>query len=417
MAMDLHNKTVTVIGAGRSGLAAARLIVRNGGRVKISEKSPRMELPEEFRLWAEQAGVAMEWGGNTRELVTSSDLVVLSPGVPIASQPVAWAKASGIPVIGEVELAFRFCSKPVIAVTGSNGKTTTVTLIRNVLAEAGFGVCLCGNVGEPFTDFVQDMSRIDYVVLEISSFQLETIEHFRPRIAVFLNFSQNHLDRHKDVDEYFDAKKRIFMNQGPGDYAVLNAQIDRISDLVPELRASVVLFNEDTAVNPNHQAVLKVAGVLGIGEEVCRKVFGEFKGVEHRMETVRTLDGVDYINDSKSTTAESGRWALQNIDRPIVMICGGRDKNIDFSVLNDLVRRKVKRMIAYGEARGKLKKTFEGVVAVDERERLPEAVEQARKSAGPGDCVLLSPMCASFDLFQNYEHRGRVFKEIVSSLR
>jgi len=290
-------------------------------------------------------------------------------------------------------------------------------LIRNIIAEAGHGVILGGNIGNPFADFVGDLKKIDFVVLEISSFQLETIVDFKPHVAVFTNFSQNHLDRHKDVDEYFEAKTRLFMNQDKNDFAVLNAKDERIRNLAPQLKAKVLLFNQQpSSANPNHLAVREVAKALNIKPEICDTVFAKFKGVEHRLEWVRTIAGVDYINDSKATTAEAGRWALESIQKPIVMICGGRDKHIDFSVLRDLVKKKVRKMIVIGEARAKLKDTFAGVVDVEESGALDQAVARAKSVANQGDCVLLSPMCASFDMFKNFEHRGEVFKEIVKNL-
>ena len=411
----IRNKRVTIIGAAKSGQAAARLIVRQGGTAKISDNGPD-KLSDEFKAWAAQNHVERERNGHTPGFIEASDLVVLSPGVRYNAQPAEWARAKGIPVIGEIELAYRYCDRPIIAVTGSNGKTTVSTLIHNVIAEAGHGVCLCGNVGFPFSDFIQDLSKIDYVVLEISSFQLETIVDFKPYVAVFNNFSQNHLDRHKDVDEYFDAKARLFMNQDTNDFAVLNAQDERIKKLVPKLKAKVSYFNQERTDNPNYLAVTEAVRVLGIDKSVCETVFAKFHGVEHRMELVRTIAGVDYINDSKATTAEAGRWALENTNKPIVMICGGRDKNIDFSVLRELVHKKVKKMIVIGEAREKLKNTFQGVVDIEESPQLDQAVKRAKTIAQAGDCVLLSPMCASFDMFSNFEHRGQVFKDIVRNL-
>jgi UDP-N-acetylmuramoylalanine--D-glutamate ligase len=412
----LRNKRVTIVGAAKSGQAAARLVLRHGGKVKISDNGPDTT-PPEFQKWVSGNKIPTQWNGHTQDFIEASDLIILSPGVPINAKPVIWAKAKKIPVIGEIELAYRFCNRPIIAVTGSNGKTTVSTLIRNIIAEAGHGVALGGNIGNPFADFVEDLGKIEYVVLEISSFQLETIVDFKPHVAVFTNFSQNHLDRHKDVDEYFEAKTRLFMNQDKNDFAVLNAQNERIRDLAPKLKARALFFNQQPAIsNPNYLAVIEVAKALKIKPEVCEKVFANFKGVEHRLEWVRTIAGVDYINDSKATTAEAGRWALESIQKPIVMICGGRDKNIDFSVLRDLVKKKVKKMIVIGEAKAKLKDTFANVVDVEESPQLDEAVSRAKSLANQGDCVLLSPMCASFDMFKNFEHRGQVFKDIVRNL-
>ncbi|HLD69641.1 MAG TPA: UDP-N-acetylmuramoyl-L-alanine--D-glutamate ligase [Candidatus Omnitrophota bacterium] len=420
--MDLTNKKVTILGARRSGVAVANLVSRLNGIPKISDSGSKDASQKDLEKLIFPQNVLMEWGGHTKSFVEDSDLVVLSPGVRIDAQPVLWARAKKIPVMGEIELAWRFCSKPVVAVTGSNGKTTVVTLITRILQEAGQKVSLCGNVGIPFCEEVLNLQDKDLVVMEASSFQLESIIDFRPHVAVILNFSQNHLDRHKDLDEYFDAKKRIFLNQRPDDYAVLNYEDHRLRNLAPQLKAKVLYFNspdalEETSLrNPNQLAAIRVAKIFKLRPDVVAKVFAEFTGVEHRLEWVRTLDGVHFINDSKATTAEAGRWAMESFEEPIIMICGGRDKNIDFSLLRELAGKKVKKMLVIGEARDKLKKAFSDVVTVEECRTLEEAVLRARKSASIGDRVVLSPMCASFDMFLNFEERGRIFKKIVKEL-
>ena len=428
--MDLKNKTVTILGAKRTGMALARLAVRLGGKAKISENGGEGDVPGDFRQWAKGRQVACEFQGHTRSFIEQSDVVVLSPGVPRNSEAVQWARAKNVPVLGEIEFAFQFCPKPVIAVTGSNGKTTVVTLIHQVLEAAGRRSCLCGNIGAPFSGQVLDLDDKDIVVLEISSFQLETVvepgtpgmKGFKPHIAVILNVNQNHLDRHKDFQEYFDAKKRIFLNQDVCDYAVLNAQDQGLKDLAPRLKAQVRWFNAappalpGIASNPNFAVAREVANILGIKDDVCAKVFRNFKGVEHRLELVRQIDGVTFVNDSKATTAQAAIWALERLNAPVIMICGGRDKNIDFSVVAPFVRQKVKKMIVIGEARAKLKKTFEPVVALEECATLPDAVARASAIARKGDNVVLSPMCTSFDMFANYEERGRRFKELVHNL-
>lgn len=420
--MNFSGKTVTIIGAARSGQAAARLITRLEGRVKISESDNGKNIPEDFQRWMKENHVAAEFNGHIQSFIQASDLVVLSPGVRIDALPVAWARAKGIPVWGEIELGYRFCSKPIIAITGSNGKTTVSNLITQNLQAAGYRVRLCGNVGYPFTAYVLDLDAVDFVVVEISSFQLETIEQFKPRVAVLLNLSQNHLDRHKDMEEYFAAKMRIFLNQDRHDHAVLNAADAWGQRATKAVRSQVVFFNDsqqtsrETIKNPNYLAAAAAVEVLGVSRDVCRQVFNDFRGVEHRLERVRTIRGVEFINDSKATTAEAGRWAVESLDKPIVMICGGRDKNIDFTVLRDVIKQKVKTMIVIGEAREKLKTVFTPVIPVEESRSLEEAVRQAQRRAREGECVLLSPMCASFDMFKNFEERGQVFKDIVQKL-
>ncbi len=415
---NVKGKKVTVIGAARSGIAVANAVVRLGGAAKISESKPRADVEKELSGLTSPQQVQIECNGHTRAFIENSNYVVLSPGVRRDAQPVGWARAAAIEVMGEIEFAFRLCPCPIIAVTGTNGKTTTSTLTAAIIKAAGRGVCLCGNIGSPFVQHVLDLRPLDTVVLEASSFQLESTVRFKPHIGVWLNFSQNHLDRHKDPQEYFDAKAKLFANQDENDVAILGDQPE-LREMAEHLKSHVVFFNDSAPKdidNPNYLAALAAARALGIADEVSRKVFSEFKGVEHRQERVRVLDGVEYINDSKSTTPEAGRWALTYLKKPMVMICGGSDKHLDFSLLKDLVKAKVKKMVVIGQTREILRATFADVVPVEVCGSLPEAVEAARRVARPGECVVLSPMCASFDMFNDYEHRGRVFKEIVNGL-
>ncbi len=417
--MDIQNKTITVVGLAKSGQAVADLALSKGARVRVSDKRLKSQLSADVNAWIEKRDLEVEYGEHTREFLRGSDLLVISPGVPVDAPILNWAREDGISVIGEMEFAYRFCKAPIIAVTGSNGKSTVSTLIARVLKAAGRDAHLCGNIGTPLSACISDLTPESWVVLEVSSFQLETIQTFAPRVAVFLNISQNHLDRHKDFEEYFMMKKRIFENQTAADYAVLNGQCPHTKTCAGQVKANVVWFpekNEAPDRNPNFSAVGAVAETLGIEQSVCEGVFKDFRGLEHRLEYVRSLDGVDFINDSKSTTAEASRWALIRMKRPIIWICGGRDKGIDFSVLNELAKEKVKHIIAIGEASSKIRQTFQDVVEVSVSQRFQEAVEEARSKAQKGDCVLLSPMCASFDMFKNFEHRGEEFKRIVNAL-
>ncbi|HSV44142.1 MAG TPA: UDP-N-acetylmuramoyl-L-alanine--D-glutamate ligase [Candidatus Bathyarchaeia archaeon] len=419
--MDFHNKRITVVGLGKSGQAAARLCHQRGARVFLSEYSPIDKIDAGFRCWISEQKIDAEFGGHSRERIEQSDLLVVSPGVPADADPIRWAKAAGILVIGEVELGFRVCPCPVIAVTGSNGKTTVTTLIGRVLEAAGRKVFVGGNIGRPLCDHVEGLTPDHWAILEISSFQLETIQQFRPQVAVLLNISQNHLDRHADMQEYIQAKARIFENQTSGDFAVLNARETVCCDLAGTVKSQVAWFNEEKAgtivdSNPNFSAVRAVAGVLGISRECCDQVFQSFKGIEHRLESVAVVNGVEYINDSKSTTTEATRWALLRLEAPIVWICGGRDKNLDFSVLREMVTQKVRTIIAIGEARAKIQGVFDGYAPVECFTDFKLAIEAAARVAVKGDRVLLSPMCASFDMFDNFEHRGREFKRLVKQL-
>ena len=428
--LNLKDKKITIVGAQKSGIAIAELVLSLGGIPKMTEKKKPEDLNPEALRFLQNNSIALECGGHTKEFVADSYLLVLSPGVRFDLPTVIWAKENKIPVLGEIEFAFQFCDKPVIAITGSNGKTTTVTLTDKIIKEAGFKSCLCGNIGSPFSKFALQSDSFDYFVLEVSSFQMESLlakdnkegfKKFKPFIAAILNFNQNHLDRHKDMDEYFEAKARIFQNQYKNDFAVLNHSSEKLKFLAQKLSSKVVFFNDDRdnkfSDNQNHLAVLAIANILKIKPEICKKVFSEFKGVEHRLEWVRNLDGVEYINDSKSTTAEAGEWAINRMTKPIVMICGGSDKHLDYSWLKKLVKDKVKTMIVIGDIKGQLKNTFADVVNVIEGESFEAAVKLAQNNSTNGDCVLLSPMTASFDMFDNFEERGKVFKQIVNKLK
>ena len=433
---NLRQKKITIIGAKRSGMALARLVLSAEGIPKISELCPPEDISKEVHQWLGDHQVEVQWNGHTQNFIEDSDLIVLSPGVRQDIPVLLGAKKRGLPILGEIEFAYQFCTKPIIAISGSNGKTTVSTLTHQILEEAGHRSILCGNIGFPFSEAVSQISDKEYVVLEMSSFQSESIldpqspyrqKHngrifirgFRPHVAVILNFSQNHLDRHKDLEEYLMAKKRMCINQTNEDFVVLNYQSELLRNIANTLNAQAVYFNDVSSenTNPNLLACLAISKTIHIKPDVCRRVFEKFKGVEHRLEWVRTINGVDFINDSKATTAEATRWALTNIKKPILMICGGKDKNIDYSVLSQLVQQRVKKMFVLGEAKTKISRCFNGLIQIEETASLEEAVNRARANAQTGDCVLLSPMCASFDMFQDFEHRGRVFKDIVNHLQ
>lgn len=416
--MDIQKKKIVIIGAAKSGIAAANLALDLGAVVKISDGKKLAELEGALLGLKDRSRVQIEAGGHTKPFVLDADIVVASPGVWHDAEPLRWARAAGVLVWGEIEFAWRFCQKPVVAVTGSNGKTTTVTLISRVLEADGKKVCLCGNIGTPFATHVLD-EYFDVYVVEISSFQLELIDTFRPHVALVTNFSQNHLDRHPTMQAYFEAKKRIFMNQTISDVAFINARDEWSKGLVDGLVSQVQYFNKEAVgLNSNEQAAFAVGRAFGVPDEKALKVFEGFSGVEHRLETVRILDGVEYINDSKSTTVEAGRWALERMQKPTVIIVGGSDKHMDYHCLRDIAQRKVSVMIAFGAIRQQFKDTFGDILPVEMVDGgLETAVTRARGAAHLGQCVLLSPMTASFDMFKNFEHRGEVFKEIVSGLK
>jgi len=410
-------KKITVVGLARSGFACARLLARIGSRVKVTEARDNAQI----RALADalrRDSVAIELGRHSEDFIRGQDLLVVSPGVDNRSQAMVMAHSLGIPVIGEIELSWQLCPATVIATTGTNGKTTVTDLLGRLIEAAGKRVHVCGNIGNPFAGEVEKMREGDYVSLEISSFQLETIATFKPHIALILNITADHFNRYRDMQEYLQVKKRLFMNQDKDDCLLLNYLDPLLRQIENEVRSKVVYFNDvkDYGLNPNQHAVLRVAQMLGISDDTAFKVFKDFKGLEHRMEYVGELRGIEFINDSKSTNAEAGTWALQNVLRPVVLIAGGSDKGLDYTGLKGLIKSKVKNVILIGQMRQKIRKAWEGAAPVEEADSLSDALQKAYRSAERGDCVLLSPMCASFDMFKDYEHRGRVFKEEVRKL-
>ncbi len=409
------NKKVTIVGFARSGVNAANLLYDLGAKVSITDNKDNA-LTRANVIKLKSTDIKVELGNHSREIVQGRDFVVLSPGVPSKALPVIQAREFKVPVISEIELAYLLCPATIIAVTGSNGKTTTTTLIGKVLEAAGKKVFTCGNIGNPFSGEVEKAKDGDYICLEVSSFQLETIDKFRPKISVILNFSSNHLDWYNNMQEYLAAKSRIFMNQARCDYLVLNYDDPVLRDLAKKTKAKIIFFFSDKDLNPNQAAAQAVGSILGISKDLCLKVFREFKGVEHRQEYVAEINNIKFINDSKATTVESAIWALKSIVQPIIWIAGGRDKGLDYNIILDLARKTVKEIILIGEAKDRIKKVFNGVLPVNEAASLEDAVDLAFKRASNGDVVLLSPMCSSYDMFKDYEERGRCFKQAVKKL-
>jgi UDP-N-acetylmuramoylalanine--D-glutamate ligase len=409
------HKKITVVGLARSGLACANLLYDVGAKVSVTDNQDS----DSIRFNASQLkskNIKVEIGRHSKEFIRSRDLVIVSPGVPDTALPIVWAREFKIPVISEIELAWILCPATVIAVTGSNGKTTVTTLIGKILEADGKKVFILGNIGDPFCGEVQKLQAGDFVSLEVSSFQLETIQEFKPKISVILNFSCNHLDRYRDMQEYLEAKKRIFMNQDKSDYTVLNYDDPQVKELARETKAKVVYFSQSQDLNPNQAAVLTVGSLLGINKELCLEVFREFRGIEHRLEYVAEINKITFINDSKSTTVDSTIWALRNIAQPIILIAGGRHKGIDYSIALNLIHKKVKEVILIGEAKAKIRNALKRFPAIQEASTMDEAVNLAVSKAKSGDCVLLSPMCSSFDMFLNFEERGKVFKNAIFAL-
>jgi len=424
------DRRVTVVGLGRSGRAAAELLRRVGASVRVTEASQGGELADAQAALSAQ-GIEVEIGRHSRRMIEDADAIVVSPGIADSSAPIRWALDAGLPVLSEIELAFCFCPSPVVAVTGTNGKSTAVTLIAEIAKASGRQAIACGNLGIPFASVVDRLTPSALAIVEVSSFQLLRCERFRPRIGLLLNIGTNHLDRHHDPDAYFAAKARLFQRQTPEDWAVLNGSDPRIVALGERLPARRVWFGDNRSNPPalrladetraalpdSAQAVLQVARLLEIADPLAWQAIRSFRGLEHRLEHVATLRGVHFINDSKSTTPDSLLFALSRTPGSLVVILGGRDKGMDYGVLaGPLHDGRIKGAVLIGEARSRLRALFNGSPTVVERQTLAQAVETAAELAEPGTSVLFSPAAASFDMFKNFEERGRAFKEIVRAM-
>jgi UDP-N-acetylmuramoylalanine--D-glutamate ligase len=449
--MDLKGKRVLVVGLGRSGVASALFLKSRGARVTVSDAKSEDQLREEIPALLDQ-GIAVETGGHGERTFQNQDLIVVSPGVPVEAAPIAQALALGQPVIGEIELAAAFLPGPIVAITGSNGKTTTTTLIGEILTAGGLKTLVGGNIGTPAISLVERATPDTVIVLEVSSFQLETIRSFHPKIGIVLNVTPDHLDRHRTFGAYVDAKARLFENQQAANFAVLNADDPTCVDLAGRTRAQVFWFSRKREVEQGayvhkgsvlfrragaqqevmlaseiplkgaHNLENALAAVCGGALMGCDAVkiaaaIRGFKAVEHRLEYVATLRGVEYYNDSKATNVDATIKALESFPGNIHLILGGKDKGSDYTVLNDLLRQRVKSVYTIGAAEEKIQSQIKGATSVVSAGTMDAAVKQASAAAQPGDVVLLAPACASFDQFQNYEHRGKVFKELVLSLR
>ena len=447
---QLRNRKITVIGAARSGVAVASLLQDEGAQVFVSDKGQTEKLKAEAQALS-QAGIAWEIGQHT-DRVYDCSLMVVSPGVPSNAPVVLEAQKRGIKIVSEVEVASWYCRSPIVAVTGSNGKTTTTTLIGRILGDAKKKHAVAGNIGTAFSSVVLGLAETDIAVLEISSFQLDHCETFRPRISIILNVTQNHMDRYgNSMERYASAKARIFMNQVGDDVLLYNADDPWTAKIVPTARCRKITFSiqerwkEGAFVNDgwlmttldgretrviridqisirgphnlyNSMASALVGQLLDVGVASIRATLKNFKGVEHRQEFVREVNGVRYFNDSKATSVDAVWYALQAFDRPIVLMLGGRDKGNDYTKIFDLVRKNVRAIVAMGESADKVEKAFSDFKTVRRANSIDDAVLTAQSLARPGDVVLLSPACASFDWFENYDQRGKVFKELVKNL-
>ncbi len=447
--MELNNKRALVVGLGKSGVASALFLKAHGAKVTVSDTKSGDELRNEIPVLLDH-GITVETGGHGDRTFRGQDLIVVSPGVPVDAPPLVQARALGESVIGEIELAAQFLPGPIVAITGSNGKTTTTTLTGEIMTAAGFSALVGGNIGTPAISLAERAKPETTIVLEISSFQLETIQTFRPKVAVVLNVTPDHLDRHRTFEVYVDAKARIFENQQGSDFAVLNADDLTCVAMGARTRAQIFWFSRQKEVehgacvrdgnivfrdNSGQREIMQVSEIplkgahnlenvlaavcagalMGCAPDKIRKAVSDFKAVEHRLEFVTTIRGVDYYNDSKATNVDATIKALESFPANIHLILGGKDKGSDYTVLNDLLRQRVKRVYAIGAAAAKIESQIKGPEVVH-AETLENAIRKANAVAQSGDVVLLAPACASFDQFKSYEHRGKTFKEIVRSL-
>jgi UDP-N-acetylmuramoylalanine--D-glutamate ligase len=446
----IKGRKIGIIGMARSGLAAARLIHLHGGIPFVSDVKSAEKLDSELAL-LKGLGAAFETGGHTERLL-ESDFIIVSPGVPRTIPIMEKIADAGIPVFSEVELASWFCRGRIIAITGSNGKTTTTSLTGAILSTAGITNIVCGNIGRPFAEVVMDIPPDGYAVLEISNFQLETIEEFTPYIAMILNLTPDHLDRYDDFDGYKKAKYRITENQSSNDYLILNADDTVIDKNHIESKARKIYFSTARALptgvcqrgrtlvgmvggneyeiievdkiripgphNRQNAAAAALAGLLlGIPPAAIAETLRTFPGVPHRMEDAGLVAGIRFVNDSKATNVDSVCFALRSIDTPVCLIAGGRDKGGSYQPIVDYGKGKIKEIVLIGEAREKIFNALGKEFPIEFAESMEEAVRKAFNAASPGETVLLSPACSSFDMFDNFEHRGEVFKKMVASLR
>jgi UDP-N-acetylmuramoylalanine--D-glutamate ligase len=449
--MELKGKKILVVGLGKSGLAAALFLRRRGAQVTVSDLRSAQALSKEIPSLLE-AGISVEAGGHGLLTFRRQDLIVVSPGVPLSTPELAQVRALGLPIIGELELAARFLQGNVLAITGSNGKTTTTSLCGEIFSAAGLKTLVAGNIGVPVIEIVDQSTPDSWPVLEVSSFQLETTDNFHPHIAMILNVTPDHLDRHGSFENYVAMKERIFANQTGNDYLILNGDDPVTQQAASRARASQVLWFsrskivrrgtfvrdgmvfyraseqsnpvvvmpvEDIPLKGDHNvenvlAAVCAACVAGIGPETIAQAVASFHAVEHRLEFVASIQGVEYYNDSKATNVDATAKAVAAFPGNVHLILGGKDKNSDYSQLNALLESRVKAVYTVGSAAEKIESQIAGAKVI-RAGTVEAAVDQAAIHAVAGDVVLLAPACSSFDQFENYEQRGRVFKQAVLS--
>ena len=447
----MKNKKVTVIGLGNSGLNAALLLKDAGALVKVTEEGDNARVRKNAAILDEKR-IAYELGCHTKDFIKDSELVVVSPGVEDSSPAVRWADELNVPIISEMELGYRYCKGKIIAITGTNGKSTVTTLIGEILRGGGIDTVVCGNIGNSLCGEIGRINKGTWVVLEVSSFQLERATDFKPAIAVILNITDDHMDRYDKFDYYFNEKLKIFKNQGRRESLILNRDAKELADVEKKAGSKVLYYSRLRATNGSYLKGDKIMCAAGTEreEDVCelgdvklrglhnienvlasvlagalagirpasmKDTIKNFTGLRHRFETVSIIDGVEYIDDSKGTTVDSTLRALESCTRPVILIAGGKDKKSDYLPVRDIVRDKVKCLVLIGEAKKRIRELLGGVVETREAATMQEAVELSRALAKTDDLVLLSPMCSSFDMFKDYKERGEIFKKAVLGLR
>ncbi|HTW78929.1 MAG TPA: UDP-N-acetylmuramoyl-L-alanine--D-glutamate ligase [Terracidiphilus sp.] len=450
--LELKGKKVLVVGLGKSGLAAALFLRRQGAQVTVSDVRSAESLAKEIPALLEE-GIMVEAGGHGLLTFRRQDLIVVSPGVPLTTPELVQARSFGRPVIGDLELAARFLKGHILAITGSNGKTTTTALTGEILKAGGLPTLVGGNIGVPVVSLIEESTDDTWSVLEVSSFQLESTEEFRPGIAVILNITPDHLDRHGSFEAYARAKERIFAAQNENDFVVLNADNSRAAEAAARSISKVYWFSIERPVRQgawvadgyvvyraasgaevervmphakiplkgehnveNVLAAVTAARLAGVPADSIALAIEKFQAVEHRLEYVATLHGVDFYNDSKATNVDATAKAIAAFSNGIHLILGGKDKGSDYTTLSQLLRERVRAIYTIGTAAEKIESQLRGVVSIHSCETLNVAVARASAAAHPGEVVLLAPACSSFDQFENYEHRGRVFKDLVNQL-
>lgn len=448
--MEVGGKHILIVGAARSGIAAAHFLRARGARVTLNDARPVEQWPEARELSA--AGIEIVGGGHPLELFAEADLIVVSPGVPLAQEAFQHARKAGVPVIGEVELAARFLRGRAVGITGSNGKTTTTTLIGELLKEGGLPTQVGGNIGTALISLVETSRDDGYTVVELSSFQLEAVEQLHLFAAVLINITPDHLDRYDSMEAYAAAKANIFINQTANDVAVLNADDERVAKMNALTQARIVWFSRqrelpegiflrgeqivsrwdgveqvlleraDIMLRGDHNlenvmSALAVGLACGVVPESMRATIRQFKGVEHRLEFVAEISGVKYYNDSKATNVDAAIKSLEAFPNGITVILGGKDKGGDFTPLAPLVKARCEHVILIGAAAEKIASALAETRPLHRAATMRDAVRLGGQLTQPGGVVLLAPACASFDMFDNYEHRGQIFKEEVAGSR